>query len=232
MSTYKHGQSVRNRRRWSGDLNYSGATFLGLFLLFTAPHVLAVDVIVEALFPKLAVLRIDGARATLKQGETTRGVSLISSDAQKAVIEVNGERQELRVSQRISSAFSAPQKRTVTIPRSAQMQYRTTAEINGRRVDVLVDTGANIVAMSRLHARALGIDPSQGTPILVTTAGSQETARQLVLSSIDVGGIRVNSVAATVIDSDFPEDVLLGMSFLQHVDLDEKNGVMTLQARF
>ncbi|MEM8941821.1 MAG: TIGR02281 family clan AA aspartic protease [Pseudomonadota bacterium] len=232
MSIFAHGQSIRFHRCWSSRVSCSGATFLGLLILVAAPHVLAVDVIVEALFPKLAVLRIDGARATLKQGETTRGVRLISSDAQKAVIEVNGKRQELRVSQRISSAFSAPQKRTVTIPRSAQMQYRTMAEINGRRVDVLVDTGANIVAMSRLHARALGIDPSQGTPVRVTTAGSQETARQVVLSSVDVGGIRVNSVAATVIDSDFPEDVLLGMSFLQHVDLDEKNGVMTLEARF
>ncbi|MEO0435980.1 MAG: TIGR02281 family clan AA aspartic protease [Pseudomonadota bacterium] len=205
---------------------------LGFTLLSYAQESLAVDLVVEALLPGTAVLRIDGRRTTLKVGKSSGGVRLISADAKSAVVEINGQRQQLGVSQRISGQFSAPEKRAVRIPLDQARQYRTNAEINGVRISVIVDTGANIIAMSERHAQLLGIDPTVGTQVRVTTAGSQVPGRSLLLDSVDVGGIRVHSVEATVIKGDFPVDVLLGMSFLEHVQMVDENGVLTLEARF
>ena len=190
------------------------------------------DVVVEALLPNLAVMRIDGQRVKLRAGESHKGITLIEANSKTALIEIDGKLQHLGVSQRISAQFSEPESRVVTIPRNSQLQYQTTAEINGARVRVVVDTGANIIAMNAAHARAAGISDDEGQPSQVQTAGSIVAARRVVLDSVDVGGIRVNRVLATVLDGEFPIDVLLGMSFLQHVDLEESEGILTIRARY
>ena len=209
----------------------AAASFLVLLLLGASQHALS-DVVVEALLPGVAVVRIDGERVTLREGKVSRGVRLLEADAKSALIEVDGEQQRLGVSQRISTSFNKPTERVVSIPRNNQMQYLTNAEINGTRLSVLVDTGANIVALNSRHAAAVGIDPSEGEPSTVQTAGSVVPARRVNLDVVDVGGIRINNVAATVIDGEFPVTILLGMSFLQHVTINDSNGVLTLTAKY
>ncbi len=204
-----------------------------LFVLaLSSANAWALDIVVEALLPGIAVLKIDGARTTLREGQTQRGVRLISADAQVAVVEIDGRQQQLRVSQRISGQFTKPEERSVTVSRDQQLQYRTTAEINGVRLPVIVDTGANVVAMNSQHARMMGIDHDEGIPTQVQTAGSVIAARSVTLDSVSVGGIRIDSVEATIIDGPQPAVILLGMSYLQHVSLEEANGVMTLRARW
>jgi aspartyl protease family protein len=104
----------------------------------------------------------------------------------------------------------------------------TTAQINGRSVEVLVDTGANVVAMNTDHARKLGVDLKSGKPASVETAGGVVKARFVVLRSVNLGGIKVNNVQASVIEGEFPGTILLGMTYLQHVDIQEENGVLSL----
>lgn len=178
--------------------------------------------------PGMVVLTIDGVRHTLKRGATAAGVTLIDATAEKAVVEIAGQQRMLSVSDRVSGAFSAPALRQIDIPRNERMQYQTTALINGRRVDVLVDTGANIVAMNAAQAQRLGIAPGAGQPARVETAGNALTGRTINLDSVDVGGIRVDNVLATVLEGDFPRMVLLGMTFLEHVSLQERNGILSL----
>lgn len=202
-----------------------------ILLALLAQGTRAADVFVEALLPGVAVMKIDGQRVTLRAGQSKAQVKLISADASKAVVEIAGRRQELRVSQRISSAYSEPERRALTVRRDQNLQYRTFAEINGVRLPVLIDTGANVVAMNGNHARRIGISADSGVASQVQTAGSIVPARSLVLDSVEVGGIRVNRVAATVIEGEFPVDILLGISFLQHVDLQESAGILTLQER-
>lgn len=204
----------------------------GWALLLMAPIALAQDVLIEALLPGLAVMQIDGTRVTLRTGQAHGSVKLISADSQVAVLEIDGSSQRLGVSQRINAQFSQPEKRQLSVSRDVQLQYRVNAEINGVRMPVIVDTGANIVALNSVHAAALGIAPQAGTAMQVQTAGSLVAARRVTLDSVDVGGILVTSVDATVIEGKYPESVLLGMSYLKHVDLQESGGVMTLTARW
>lgn len=188
------------------------------------------DIVVEALLPGLAVMQVDGQRVTLREGERESGVLLLSSDAKSALIEIGGQQQRLSVSQRISSQFSAPEERILTIPRNDQMQYLTNAEINNARLSMLVDTGANVIALNTRDARAVGIADDEGVAVSVQTAGAIIPARRVLLKTVVVGGIRVEGVVATVIDGEQPAVALLGMSFLQHVDMQERGSILTLKA--
>jgi aspartyl protease family protein len=212
----------------SGSLKF--ITF-GLLLAASA-FVNAVEIVAEGLLPGMAVLRIDDARVTLRPGETHGSVRLVEVSARKAVLNVDGVRREIGLSERVDSSYTPAPARSLTIRRNAQMQYITTAEINGRRVQVLVDTGATNVAMNAAQARALGIGDDEGVVSQVQTASEILAARQVQLRSVVVGQIGVEAVNATVIDGEQPSVILLGMSFLQHVRLDESDGILILQSRW
>lgn len=189
------------------------------------------DVFVEALLPGLAVLQIDGRRVTLREGQAHGNVRLVSADARSALVDVKGQQRRLKVSERIATQFNAPTDRSVQIPLNQQLQYATTAEINGVRLPVIIDTGANIVAMNAKHALSAGIKSAEGVASQVQTAGSVVPARRVVLSSVAVGDLRVSGVDATVIDGPHPSVVLLGMSYLKHMNLEDRGGILTIRPR-
>ncbi len=205
------------------------ALLLSCLLFFAAPALTADPQIeVEGLMTDAAVLKIDGERKMLKVGQTFKGVTLISAYSRTATVEVDGQQMVLGISRRIGANYQEPAEKVVTIQRDATLQYRTTATINGRQVSVLVDTGANIVAMNSAHAQSLGIDPEEGQPSRVETASGMVPARVVKLHFVDVGGIRVDNVQASVVEGDFPGTILLGMTYLQHVEMQENNGVLSL----
>ena len=183
---------------------------------------------VEALFTDAAVLQIDGQRKTLKVGQSYGGVTLVAAYSRTATLDVNGKQMVVGISRRIGSTYQEPKEQVVTIQRDAMLQYQTTAHINGRKVQVLVDTGANVVAMSSVHAKSLGIDYSKGISSKVETASGLINAHVITLRSVSVGGIKVDGVRASVVEGKFPGTILLGMTYLQHVEIQESNGVLSL----
>jgi aspartyl protease family protein len=183
---------------------------------------------VEALFTNAAVLRIDGERKMLKVGQSYRGVTLVAAVSSKAALEVDGETLELGISRHIGTRYETSEPQVVSIPRDAMMQYQTTAIVNGRSMPVLVDTGANVVALNSAHALALGVDYNTGAPARVETASGTANAWYVTLRSVSVGGIQVDNVEATVVEGDFPSTILLGMTYLRHVRMEETNGVLSL----
>ena len=202
-------------------------------VLWCAPHVAwATEVVAEGLLPGMAVLRIDGERVTLRPGQREGAVRLIEVSSREALIELDGQQQRITISQRVESSYSRPETRSVTIARNQNLQYLTNAQINGRQVRVLVDTGANSVAINTEQARALGIRDDDGEAAQVQTASDVLIARKVQLRSVVVGGIEATAVDATVIDGDQPPVILLGMSFLRHVELEERDGILTLRGRW
>ncbi len=89
------------------------------------------ELVVEATLPGLVVLQIDRQRVTLRNGQSHGSVRLLEANSREAVLVVNGEEVRLGVSQRISGSFTVPEKRSLDVPRNDQLQYRSTAEING-----------------------------------------------------------------------------------------------------
>jgi aspartyl protease family protein len=204
---------------------------LMLLLVSVSPAVLA-EVEVLGLFTGSALLKIDGQQKLLKVGQQHKGVSLLEADSFKAVLDVNGERATLGISQHISTNYQQPTHTRVTIPTNEHRQYITSAQINGVATRVLVDTGANILALNSGAARAMGVDYKRGIPGRVQTAAGVVSAYRVMLESVDVGGIRVNHVEASVLEGAFPDTVLLGMSYLQHVEIRENDGILVLSRKY
>lgn len=190
------------------------------------------DVEVLGLFKNAAYLKVNGKEKLVKAGSSFEGVQLLQADARQARIIFNGQEQTVTVSTRISASYQQPSQRQVTIRKNANHQYITTAMINGRSTEVLVDTGANVVALNSVTADALGLNYRDGKPHAVSTASGQVLAYGIMLDSVELGTIRVNKVEASVLQGNFPESVLLGMSYLRHVEISEKAGVLNLLKRY
>ena len=202
---------------------------LTLLCLFPLGSVSAAPSIeVEALMTDAAVLKIDGERKMLKAGQSYKGVTLVSAYSRTATLEVDGKQHVVGLSRRIGADFQEPKEQVVNIRRDERLQYNTSILINGRTMPALVDTGANLVALSSKHAQALSIDYKTGFQSQVETASGMVGAWLITLRSVSVGGIRVENVQATVVDGSFPTTILLGMSYLKHVEMKENNGVLSL----
>lgn len=204
---------------------------LSLLLLIaitaTAP-VLAEEVVVLGLFKNAAFLEVDGAGKLVRVGETYRGVDLLAADSWVARLRVAGQEYDVGVSQRISAVYTEQETERVLIPRTQNMQYLTTLSINGRSAQGLVDTGANVVAMSARQAEALGIEYLASPPQTMSTASGTVRAYRVRLDSVGIGGILVRNVVASVLEGSHPQQVLIGMSFLEHVEISERAGILML----
>lgn len=187
---------------------------------------------VEGLFEGAAYLNVAGQSRLLRVGQSFAGVKLLAADPRRALVEVNGKQLELTLSERIGAHYRDDGVREVKLQRNRELKYLTSVEINGRRLNALVDTGANLVAMSAIHARQLGIDYQRGERATVSTASGLAAAYRVILPSVAVGDIVARQVPAVVIDGNYPEQLLLGMSYLDHVDMEEKDNILTLRARY
>ena len=203
---------------------------LGLAGAMTAQATTSVDLV--ALFEERALLRGPHGQFMLKVGEEKDGVRLLSADPFSASVSLGGQTRKLTLSTHVSSVFEKTALPEVKIPRDSLGQYRIRGAINNSPVHFLVDTGASIVAMSSQMASSVGLDYRTGLPGQVETAQGMAEAHFLNLQTIEVGGIMLHNVKATVIEGHYPSEVLLGMSFLSQVDLSDKSGVLTLSARY
>lgn len=206
-------------------------SFLLCLSTYSMAQELEIDVV--GLFKNAAMLKIDGKEQLLKTGDRSlEGVMLVSADSKGAVIEVNGESMDLDLSSHISAAFKRPVETSVSILRNGNGQYITRGTINGQSVRFLVDTGANVVALNASIAASLGLDLSQGERVNVSTASGVTESRLITLDVLQVGNIKVSNVRAAVMTGNYPVDILLGMTFLQNVDISESGGVMQLKGKF
>lgn len=208
---------------------------LSLSLLILPAVSGAVDSVrVKGLFPDKAMVEIDGSTRVLKVGKTSpEGVTLISADSREAVIEVDGERQTYTLDNQIGGAFTAPEKTEVRIPRDIAGNYTTVGSINGRTVNMLVDTGASTVAMSETEAKRLGIPYwLKGEKAGVQTASGFAKAYAVILDEVRVGGIALQKVRAYVVEGNSPTKVLLGMSFLNRVEMENVGNLMVLRSKY
>lgn len=191
------------------------------------------DIQVQGLFSGKAVLSIDGQLRMLSDGQRSdEGVELVSATASKAIILYDGEKFELDLSSRISASFSEAEVNDVRLIADSKGHYVTQARINGRSVQVMLDTGATVVAMSGNQADMLGIDYKSAPQGRVSTASGVVTSRQVRLSSVQIGNISMNAIDAVVLEGDSPSIILLGNSFLSRVDMRNDGGLMILTAPF
>jgi aspartyl protease family protein len=100
-------------------------------------------------------------------------------------------------------------------------------------VDFLVDTGASSIAINANLARKLGINfRYEGEQGYSSTASGYARIYKLKLDSVQIGDIIVNNVEAAVLEGDFPATALLGMSFLNRVNMKRDGELLILEKKW
>ena len=193
----------------------------------------AADILVLGLFKDMAILRVDDKQYKLRIGEASpEGIKLIAADSEQAVLEINGQRETYGLGTHVSSSFSAPEKAGAII-RPNNGMYQVSGFINRQPVDFLVDTGASSIAMNANQARKLGINfRYEGEEGYSSTASGYAKIYTLKLDSVRIGDIVIKNVEAAVIDGDFPTIALLGMSFLNQVNMKRDGQLLMLEKKW
>ena len=88
----------------------------------------------------------------------------------------------------------------------------------------MISIGAN-------DARRIGIDPGKGERGITNTANGQAVVSRVKLNTVRVGDIVLHNVDALVHQNDLPV-TLLGMSFLNRMEMQRDGDTMTLKKRY
>lgn len=202
-----------------------------LMLLVTVP-VSAASVGVVGLFKDKAMVSIDGSPPRLiAAGQSMQGVKLLSSNSDSATFEIDGKLRTLAMGQSFASSAGGGAKPSVTLSADPSGHFVTPGSINGASVMFLLDTGATSVVLPAGEAKRMGINYREGQMMGASTANGVIPAWRVSLGSVRVGNINLNQVEGLVVESSMPA-VLLGMSFLNRMDMRREGQSMTLTQRY
>lgn len=130
-----------------------------------------------------------------------------------------------------SEPSEAPRRQGVELTAGQNGHFLTEAEVNGREIEVLVDTGASLVALTYEDAERAGIylkssDFTHG----VQTANGVARVAPVTLDKVSIGDITVRNVQGAVSERGRLKTSLLGMSFLGRLGrVDIKSGRLLLE---
>jgi aspartyl protease family protein len=130
-----------------------------------------------------------------------------------------------RVRAELMPGYVISHGRTVEIMRANSGDFAVTAQINGASVQMVLDTGANSVVLTRDDAKSAGLPLEVlAYTVNVDTANGRARAAPVTLDRIAVGGLVERSVAALVTQPGQLRTSLLGMSFLNRLQSWEVRG--------
>jgi aspartyl protease family protein len=207
---------------------------LAMLLALCAGAAGAQSITLQGMLGSKALLVVDGgAPKAVGAGETWKGVKVVSTSGDQAVLELNGQRQTLRVGEAPMRMGPSEASKSSKIVLSAGSggHFITQGAINGRAVQFMVDTGATSVAMGVADAERLGIDYRKGQLARGNTANGAVTVYQVKLSSVRVGDVEVYDVDAAVLPTGAGH-VLLGNSFLNRFQMTRFNDQLVLERRY
>jgi aspartyl protease family protein len=201
-------------------------------LLLSSPPALALEIDLVGVFPGKAVLVVDDATPkTYSPGGTiAEGIRLVSVDSTSATLDIHGKRQFIPLGGHVNrNAPSGNAK--VVLQVDGQGHFVTQGQINGGTIRMLVDTGATAIALPAQEAQRLGINYRRGELGRSNTANGPVTVYRVKLDSVRIGDVELKQVDATVQEAGLPF-ALLGMSFLNRMDMHQDGHQMTLVKRY
>lgn len=119
----------------------------------------------------------------------------------------------------------------VELPLGSDGHYHAEAEINGRSVQVLVDTGASLVALTAEDAETAGVFVSdKDFTHRIQTANGTARVAPVALDRVAIGEITIRDVRGVVMEPGAMSVSLLGMTFLNELErVDMRQGKLILQ---
>jgi aspartyl protease family protein len=182
---------------------------------------------------KAAVFAVDGGEPkAVKVGQKWRGITVLSVEREQATVEIDGKQRVLKIGQHYRSGSAASSDRqSVTLAADTRGHFVSEGSINGNPVRFLVDTGATAVALPAAEAQRLGIDYRKGQRGFTSTAGGMVPVYRVRFDSVKLGSIELSGVDGIVIEQGL-DIALLGMSFLNRVEMKRDGQTMVLTRRF
>jgi aspartyl protease family protein len=207
--------------------------FMALCLLLAAPASHAAEVaLIGVIGNKAAVLSIGGGEPkTVKVGDKWNGIGVLAVEKDRASVEIDGKRRVLMLGQHQRSAAAPSSRDSVTLGADPRGHFIAMGEVNGIPIRFLVDTGATAIALPASEAQRLGIDYRKGERGMVQTANGTAPVYRVKLDTVKLGSIELQSVEALVTERGLSIP-LLGMSFLNRVEMKRDGDTMTLIRRF
>ncbi len=192
----------------------------------------ALEINVVGLFPNRAVVQIDGgALQTLSVGQKARdGIILLSVGRDSATFDIQGQRVPIS----LGAARRQPSPSAtnfVAVPSDASGIFTVDGQVNGMPIRFAVDTGATFVALSSSDADRLGIAYRNSQRVVMKTANGGVSAYRVKLKTVGVGNVSVHDVDAVIMEGDGLPIALLGMSFLDRMEIRHERTIMTLTKR-
>jgi len=115
--------------------------------------------------------------------------------------------------------------RNVEIGRNSVGDFAISAQINGARVAMVLDTGASAVVLTHDDAKAAGLPLEVlNYTVNIDTANGRTRAAPVTLDRIAIGGLTERSVEALVVQPGQLKMSLLGMSYLNRLQSFEVSG--------
>jgi aspartyl protease family protein len=115
----------------------------------------------------------------------------------------------------------------VVLKRNRYGHYVATGTINAQPVEFLLDTGASDVSVPEGLAGRLGL--KKGPRVRFETANGSVDGYMTQLDQVQLGDIRLHQVRASINPGMSGDAVLLGMSFLRHLEFTQRGDSMTLR---
>jgi aspartyl protease family protein len=180
---------------------------------------------------KAAIVAVDGGDPkTIKVGQSWRGIKVVSVERDRATLEIDGKRQVLQrgMHHRSAEGHAPPSGRqTVILAADSRGHFIAEGAINGGHMRFLVDTGATAVSLPASDAVRLGIDYRRGERIAMHTANGVAPAFAMRLERVRIGAIELHNIDGIVVERGLSIP-LLGMSFLNRVEMKRDGSTMTL----
>lgn len=229
---------------------------LSLYILIATSSVVAeeasdaaqAEIKIIALFDNAAMIDFAGKQKLYRVGQNISAeIKLIKANTRLATISINNELVELGLTNstiigslpiekqltRNESKDSESSEKIARIVRNNSGMFKTSGFINGVAVSFLVDTGATTIAMNEDYANLIGLPYRvEGVKGHGQTASGIISTWHVTLAKVRVGGIELTNVEAAVLKGKFPEDILLGMSFLNRIKVDYDGPLLTLTKKY
>ncbi len=105
--------------------------------------------------------------------------------------------------------------------------YVVNGQINQHKVTFLLDTGATLISIPAAIAERLQL--KKGYPSQSRTANGTITVYGTRLNSVSIGAITLNNIRATINPHMDGDEILLGMSFMKHLEMIQKGNELILR---
>ncbi|MEO7937968.1 MAG: TIGR02281 family clan AA aspartic protease [Burkholderiaceae bacterium] len=182
-----------------------------------------------------ALLVVDGSAPRLvAPGETFKGVRVLSTQGQSAVLEIAGQRQTMRIGDAPVSVGqpAAPDNGgRIVLAADSDGHFVAQGQLNSKAVQFMVDTGATTIGVSVSDADRIGLQYKQGQPVRVATANGVVSGWKIRLNSVRMNDVEVRDIDAVVTPIAMPF-VLLGNSYLARFQMTRNSSQMVLDKRY